>query len=182
MAKPKVSFTIKAGELQRAISRLQKRAGTRTAEAVANVSTSEIRNVGQTVVDEMKSRIARGQSPIQGNGRFPRYKNPSKYPGNKKPHRPVNLELTGQFLNSLQPTANARLANPLQRSVRIGFTNTLARKKEQGHREGVNGQPSRPIIPDQNAGERLLARIRLRAQNEYLGILRKRLRQLGLIK
>ncbi len=100
--------------------------------------------MGNLVVSEMLSLIGSGKSPIAGKGKFPKYKNPKKYPGKKKPHSPVNLELTGQFLSSLDSRVFKKGKGW---GVEIGYTNDLAAKKEQGHREGANGQPKRPTIP-----------------------------------
>lgn len=88
--------------------------------------------------------IARGVSPITGK-RFDAYKDPKKYPGNKKPPRPVNLKLSGDFLKSLRVKA----VNVRRESIdyRVYFNKESSRKKEQGHREGAGGQPKRPIIP-----------------------------------
>jgi len=101
--------------------------------------------VGKEVVDEMKSLIASGKSPIAGNGNFPRYINPKKYPGKQKPASPVNLFLTGKFLAALRATTKK---GDTGIDTYVGFRSSNQSKKESGHREGVNGQPSRPIIPD----------------------------------
>ena len=68
-----------------------------------------------------------------------------KYPG-KKP-RPVNLYLSGEFLSNLTWKARG-LAEKFD--IAIGFFDRLSVLKERGHREGVNGQPARPIIPQGN--------------------------------
>lgn len=102
-----------------------------------------LNEIGQTILEEMQASIEQGSSPIKGRGKFPRYKNPDKYPGDRKPHRPVNLYLTGQMLSSLRYSINkAKVA------VRIFYANRKAQLKELGHREGANGQPSRPTIPN----------------------------------
>lgn len=104
-----------------------------------------LNEIGATIVDEMKSEIASGNSPIDGHGAFPAYKRPEKYPGKRKPARPVNLELTGQMLNSLQYRINqAKIA------ITILYRTKKAQLKELGHREGANDQPKRPTIPDGN--------------------------------
>lgn len=59
----------------------------------------------------------------------------------KKP-RPVNLFLSGKFLESLIYKVNKK-----ELKVVIQFDDKLSELKEQGHREGVNGQPKRPIFP-----------------------------------
>lgn len=61
----------------------------------------------------------------------------------KKP-RPVNLFLTGDFLFNLE----GRVTGAAGRcGIEIGFFDEKSAQKESGHREGVNGQPSRPTIP-----------------------------------
>lgn len=99
---------------------------------------------GKATVAAMKQLIARGVSPIKGNGRFPGYKNPDKYPGGKKPNRPVNLKDTGQFLYSLtyDPVASKNGFDTV-----IYYDGKEANDKETGHREGANGQRERPTIP-----------------------------------
>lgn len=103
------------------------------------------RDVGKYAVSEMKSMIEVGLSPIQGKGRFPAYKIPTRYPGVRKPPRPVNLKLSGQFLDSLSfrltPTRDGTTGTT------VYYNNQEANDKEDGHREGTNGQPKRPTIP-----------------------------------
>lgn len=61
----------------------------------------------------------------------------------KKP-RPVNLFLTGEFLFHLEAIVTGAAG---KHGLEIGFFDSEQAKKEQGHAEGVNGQPQRPIIP-----------------------------------
>lgn len=61
----------------------------------------------------------------------------------KKP-RPVNLFLTGDFLSNLEYIVTGTAG---KYGIELGFFDELSAKKESGHREGVNGQPKRPIIP-----------------------------------
>lgn len=102
---------------------------------------------GRTTVREMKRLILGGFSPIQGPGirrNFAPYKNPTRYPGSRKPHSPVNLKLTGEFLKDL--TFNTKSVKSGYAPV-IFYNSTDSQKKEQGHREGARGQPKRPTIP-----------------------------------
>jgi hypothetical protein len=106
---------------------------------------------GKMLVKEMKTRIAAGTSPITGK-RFPAYKNPPRYPGTRKPKRPVNLYLTGEMLRAL----TFRIKEIGEQIVVTIFLKTKkARDKERGHREGAGGQPKRPIIPQ---GDEVLTR------------------------
>lgn len=61
----------------------------------------------------------------------------------KKP-RPVNLRLSGDFLTSLEHVVTKTAEGV---GLEIGFWDPLSIDKEQGHREGANTQPERPIIP-----------------------------------
>lgn len=67
-----------------------------------------------------------------------------EFPG-KRP-RPVNLFLSGDFLLDLEHVVT-NTAEGI--GLEIGFFNEKSAVKEQGHREGANGQPLRPVIPVQ---------------------------------
>jgi hypothetical protein len=113
--------------------------------------------LGAACIYEMKRLITVGKSPIKGTGKFPPYKNKKKYPGDRKPGTPVNLKLSGDFLNSLR---SKMVSNPKGiNSVKIYFDSEESVNKELGHRQGANGQPKRPIMLDQKAGEKLDAKI-----------------------
>lgn len=69
---------------------------------------------------------------------------------NKRP-RPVNLFLSGAFLEALQAHVTGVAGDY---GIEVGFfpgwtdqNGVEAATKEQGHREGANGQAERPIIP-----------------------------------
>lgn len=115
----------------------------RLAKEMADVSItkSQAQRIGQGMVSDMKKAIATGLSPIKGNGRFPAYKDPARYPAGKKPQRPVNLFLTGDMLEDLQERSDAK-------TIEIGYFKSSEADKERGHREGANGQPKRPTIPE----------------------------------
>lgn len=125
--------------------------------------------IGKEVVTEMKDMISKGISPIQSVGRFEGYKNPEKYPGDRKPKRPVNLRLTGDFLNNLKFQVISQAKDYF---VRVGFFDRDSQLKEEGHRVGHNRQPKRPTIPEGN--EQLAQRI----QRIISGLLRERIRQI----
>ena len=128
----------------------------------------EATQMGKRVIDEMKDMISKGISPIRGNGRLPGYrgsykeriiKDGSIKVGRRKRVskrlRPVNLELTGDFLKKLKFRVRK-----LKRSqkITIGFFDKKSKLKEQGHREGANKQRKRPIIPEP-PGEQFAQRI-----------------------
>lgn len=128
---------------------------------------TQLNQIGEFTVGYIKDEIARGTSPIAGKGRFPAYKNPKNYPGKLKPSSPVNLKLTGQQLESLGFTVDVS-----KTTIRVRYTNRLARLKEQGHREGVKGQPKRPSIPTD--GEQLNPRIVEKIRTLIAQIIRRR--------
>lgn len=139
-------------------------------KALASINNKEKEVIGFAAIDEIKRLVSKGISPIAGNGRFEAYKGvssaaalvksvtskvgrrsakqskKSKYPysvQNKFPEkreRPVNLFLSGDFLNSLEVKGTAT-------GLLILIKDKLSIDKERGHREGSNGQPRRPIIP-----------------------------------
>lgn len=108
------------------------------------IDKNTAKKVGRAVIADMKDLIAKGISPIRGEGRFPGYKNTKKYPAGKKPNRPVNLKLTGDFLKSLDSEVKSSRTGY---DTDVGFFDSDSKDKEEGHREGANGQLKRPIIP-----------------------------------
>ena len=74
------------------------------------------KNIGSTAVSEIKRTIARGYSPVKGEGKFKPYSRsylnqinngygmPGRY--GKKP-LPVNMELSGKMMNSLKYSVKA---------------------------------------------------------------------------
>lgn len=154
---------------------LQKAAGEEAEKAVKRISNRDKIDIGEQVIDEMKTAIAKGISPIKDAGRFPAYlwagkkqlarksgtkkkqadrefKNKYPYSAMKdfpdKRERPVNLALSGAFLRALKAKVQGS-------TLYIGFFDGDKDKHgtpfgdyESGHREGVFGQPKRPIIPD----------------------------------
>lgn len=145
----------------------------RVADIKSPLTKADTEKMGREVVLEMKRLIAKGESPITGPGiptRFPPYKNPKRYPGNRKPHRPVNLKLTGAFLRALN-FRSFQLSRRWFSSV--GFDAAREQKKELGHREGAKGQPKRPIIPNPSQGEKFKRKI----QEKILDVARMSVRR-----
>lgn len=131
-----------------------------------DITTTDRQAIGNATVEKMKGLIAAGISPIEGRGRFPEYKAvkerrksktssrgkkskgtgaPTGYPYTADPFfnkkvRPVNLFLSGEFLDDLK----ARIRGG---QIIIGFAKKKSQLKELGHREGAGGQPKRPVIP-----------------------------------
>lgn len=110
------------------------------------ISKTKTQVIGNQFITLMKELIARGISPIKGIGRFPAYKHAgdeNKYPATKgKPARPVNLSLTGNFLNNLKAYVLKEGA------LEVGYRDPKEALKEKGHREGAGGQPARPTLPE----------------------------------
>lgn len=126
-------------------------------------------DVGKEVVKEMRDQISKGISPIRGARKFPSYKNPAKYPGKRKNRKPVNLKLTGDFLRGLSYGVFEEAGNYETEIFYKGDEDL----KEEGHREGVFGQPKRPTIPSE-AGERFNKKI----EDEITKIYAKRIEKL----
>lgn len=145
MAKFKV--TVDLSSFKREAEKLAK---TLNPDSVLNTYT--LNRIGETAIAGMKDLISKGFSPIAGKGRFPAYKNKDKYPGKRKLPRPVNLYLSGDFLDSLS-------SKNLKRSVSFFYKGRENQLKETGHAEGHNGQPKRPTIPEK--GERFAKIIEL---------------------
>lgn len=127
--------------------------------------------IGQDVTEKMVSSITKGISPIRGAGRFPAYKNKNKYPGDLKPARPVNLKLTGDFLNDLTYKVTKGKYG-YKTEISYGAAGSLSDLKESGHRDGVNGQLKRPTIPA--IGEQFIVAI----ERLYTKIFKERIRDL----
>jgi hypothetical protein len=118
------------------------------------LNKQQAQDIGSIVANRMKELISSGSSPIAGKGNFSAYRGgyrkriqSGRISG--KSLSPVNLKLSGKFLNSLRS-----LAPKLQSGSflpRVGFDKRFDRDaddKEQGHREGHNNQAQRPIIPE----------------------------------
>lgn len=61
------------------------------------VNSKFINEINSQVIPEVKRFMAAGLSPVQGKPRFVQYKDKFKYPGKRKPSRPVNLKLSGDL-------------------------------------------------------------------------------------
>ena len=102
--------------------------------------------VAAQVIADMKESIAAGVSPVRGERRFVAYKNPEKYPGERKAKRPVNLYLSGDMLAALKfyPTAGA--------SVSIGIKGAEG-VKAKAHNDGTSTIPRRHFMPTDKGDE-----------------------------
>jgi hypothetical protein len=181
--KAKIDLVKLGRDLNRELARYKR-------EGIDGLPNADKQYIGDEVIKIMKDQISKGLSPIDGNGRFPGYKAVDgfnraksaargkgrkasaavkkkgypysvmhKYPGKKV--RPVNLLLSGRFLDALECIAS-------NSGVTIGFWRKPYSDYERGHREGANTQPERPIIPQgdetftRNVYQRLLDTVRQR--------------------
>ena len=115
---------------------------------------SDARILGRISINAMKLKIMKGQSPIRGKGlktRFGKYRGgyekaiKKRKLGNKM-LRPVNLKLSGDFLDDLKIVGFIKEQGST--FPEIGFGSSKSDDKERGHRDGANKQAKRPIIPD----------------------------------
>lgn len=101
------------------------------------------REIGESVHEEVRSLISNGQSPVRGERRFAQYKERKSYPGKLKPAVPVNLQLSGEMLESL----NFRRRGD---TVEFGFlagTSADVLARAQAHQDGTPKMAARPMIP-----------------------------------
>lgn len=162
MATPKFSYRLPSRALQNLAKKIE--------EIPQAITKRDAEEAAKVIEAEMKALIAKGDSPIAGRGKFEPYRGQyrsriAKYGyisvrGTKyrKSLRPINLKLTGEFLNTLQGRASKSAKFGFEAQVGFfGPGSGKSRKKEQGHREGANGQAERPIIP--RDGEKFHRRI-----------------------
>jgi predicted AlkP superfamily phosphohydrolase/phosphomutase len=97
--------------------------------------------IAELIISQVKEHIARGVSPVRGQRRFERYKNPDKYPGDRKTKRPVNLEMTGEMLNALDWQDSEGT------TVTIGFFDPEQSEKAKYHNDGTANMAKRQILP-----------------------------------
>lgn len=102
--------------------------------------------------NKKKAKALREQAGVlSGYGRMASQVASSKYPFNTKEFkrgskrvRPVNLHLSGAFLRALEYRVTGTAG---KYGLEIGFFDEEQAVKEEGHRDGANGQPKRPTIP-----------------------------------
>lgn len=97
---------------------------------------------GKYIVKSIKSAASVGKSSTMGERRFVAYKNPDRYPGNRKPKRPVNLYLDGHMFKALvyEPLVSKKI-------VRIHFNDDEQKKKAKVHLNGLGKVPKRNFMP-----------------------------------
>lgn len=107
------------------------------------MNNTTLNAIGKTVTEEALEMISEGSSPARGEGRFERYKDRKKYPGDLKPARPVNLHLTGSMLSGYGFKIKDR------NTVEVGMVRGSSRDKEIAgyHQDGTEHMAARPIVP-----------------------------------
>ena len=114
------------------------------------MDNSTKQSLGSAVVDEAKSMIASGQSPVKGNGRFQGYSDSylkairdRLNASDGKTVRPVNLNLSGKMLDAYGYRANSN-------SVTVGImtaTNSIENEIAGYHNDGTDKMPQRQLVP-----------------------------------
>ena len=116
-------------------------------------------SIGNAVVDEARNLIASGISPVRGHGRFERYKDRTKYPGNRKSVRPVNLYLSGDMLDT-----GFGFRRTERDSIEVGMVKGSSHVKEIAgyHHDGTEKMAQRRFIPgdDEEWSVSIMRRIR----------------------
>jgi hypothetical protein len=139
-----------------------------------NLDTRLKKDIGKSVVADIKESLNRGDSPVEGKGRLAPYKDVKKYPSKKlreeyaKKRSPVNLKLTGDLWEAF----TFKLIGASQ--ILIGVFDKHEAAKLVGLQTGELGTHGktapRPVIPQ--AGETFKARI----IRNVMRILRQRVR------
>ncbi len=169
MARRRITASITKG-LQKELRRVEEALDSRIGRAIGGAVVKEVRNLtskginpvgrggrfpaykGVAGINQVKkitrsltgSRRKRGRDilakkrkntyPFSINKKFP----------NKKV-RPVNIRLTGHQLRNYK----FKIINVKNKfRIRLGYFNKFAALKEQGHADGVNGQPVRQTVPN----------------------------------
>jgi hypothetical protein len=129
------------------------------------------KKIGDMLVSKSREFVAKGQSPVREVGRFPAYKDPIKYPGDLKPARPVNLELTGEYLSHL---GYRRRGSTLEFGL-MGMTGKIAKMAET-HEKGLHDHVARRQIvpePGQNFVASIATELRSLLRNRLLEIIKR---------
>lgn len=148
------------------------------------VDSKTAKQIGEAVIETMKQVISTGSSPILGRGKFEAYRGEyrrgiqkrgyvsqdgTKY---RKSLSPVNLKVSGKFLDSLRATVRRTKGGY---AAVISLSGVLSNKKEEGHRSGHNGQAERPIIPQEGEKfSRLIQGVYLDIINDAIAVIAKR--------
>jgi hypothetical protein len=142
----------------------------RFSEAIKAASARELQNELQNVIhSEILGVIDKGLSPVKGYRNFAKYKNPKRYPADRKPSNKPNLRLTGEMLANYK--AKAQVRNEL--SATMGIHQDASERSQlltKVHNDGTKHIAMRRFIPKQSAGETYTAKINaaIRRAFEYV--------------
>lgn len=145
-----------------------------------SVGDKAAKDIAKEVRDLMLQEISRGRGTVSGFAALKRYKDPNrtsppsyaqqikrgKFPG--KSLQPVNLKLSGDFLNDLKVLGRI-VGSKLE--VSFSYATSLSQKKERGHATGHNGQPKRPTLPAK--GQKFSAVIQDKIRERFLFFVNK---------
>lgn len=93
--------------------------------------------IDTVIIPNMKA----GSSPVRGKGRFKSYKNPEKYPGNKKSKTPVNLRNKGNLYKAYRGKKQDG------KSLKIGIIDKDVSVYSKAHNEGNETTTARRHVP-----------------------------------
>lgn len=115
-------------------------------ELINKIKTkSQVKKVAKLLLKEIKLNTSKGISSVAGGSRrLQKYKDPDKYPANRKKARPVNLYLTGQMMKALTTQV---VIEEDSFGINVFFNNLTETEKYITHHYGLHGVPSRKIIP-----------------------------------
>jgi len=119
--------------------------------------------VGDEVIKEIKTSLDAGVSPVREVRRYPRYKDPLKYPADQKPKLPVNLKLSGDMLAALEYWFRGS-------RMWIGIRDPKQAVKAKAHQDGTEHLPQRRFLPTKD-GEEFTVTITRKIRNLYAKIL-----------
>ncbi len=97
-------------------------------------------SIGKTVVEDSIDAMSKGISPVEGARRYAEYKDTSKYPGGRKPNRPVNLFLTGALYRALTYIREGK-------AVKFYFDDPKVDEYAQYLNDGTAHMEQRKILP-----------------------------------
>jgi hypothetical protein len=133
-------------------------------------SPSTQMRMGHFIIEQMRSALKAGLSPVQGIRRFAAYKNPPLYPGDLKAARPVNLELSGSMLDEMTPFLRGE-------KLFIGYPReTKNAVVARAHQTGTKHMAQRRFMPA-SPGEKFNATITKRLRDYFARILSDILRR-----
>ncbi len=121
------------------------------AESIKRFLTQDdVQHIANMLRDESKEMIAAGISPVRGERKLAKYKNPKSYPGDLKNKSPVNLKLTGEMLDWL------RAVKKSETIIEFGIPKnapTEVQARARYHQEGTENMAARPFIPSGDGQE-----------------------------